>query len=94
MKDVDLRGIIPAIVTPMTSEGELDLPALRQYVGWLVEQGPVALAVNVARYLRHDCRARLPGLEHGHRWAACTTKERGPCQAYLQVWSRQRHSCG
>ena len=47
MKDVDLRGIIPAIVTPMTSEGELDLPALRRYVGWLAEQGPVALAVNV-----------------------------------------------
>ena len=47
MNDIDLRGIIPAIVTPMTSEGELDLPALRRYVQWLVEQGPVALAVNV-----------------------------------------------
>jgi 4-hydroxy-tetrahydrodipicolinate synthase len=47
MKDIDLRGIIPAIVTPMTSEGELDLPALRRYVQWLAEQGPVALAVNV-----------------------------------------------
>ncbi|HKY54225.1 MAG TPA: dihydrodipicolinate synthase family protein, partial [Anaerolineales bacterium] len=47
MNDIDLRGIIPAIVTPMTSEGELDLPALRHYVQWLAEQGPVALAVNV-----------------------------------------------
>ena len=47
MKDVDLRGIIPAIVTPMTTEGELDLQALRRYVQWLAEQGPVALAVNV-----------------------------------------------
>ena len=47
MRDIDLRGIIPAIVTPMTTEAELDLPALRRYVGWLVEQGPVALAVNV-----------------------------------------------
>ena len=47
MHDIDLRGIIPAIVTPMTSEGELDLPALRAYVQWLAEQGPVALAVNV-----------------------------------------------
>src|ERR1051325_7935743 len=47
MKDIDLRGIIPAIVTPMTGEGELDLPALRRYVQWLAEQGPVALAVNV-----------------------------------------------
>jgi 4-hydroxy-tetrahydrodipicolinate synthase len=47
MKDIDLRGIIPAIVTPMTSEGELDLPVLRRYAQWLADQGPVALAVNV-----------------------------------------------
>lgn len=47
MQDIDLRGIIPAIVTPMTNEGELDLPALKRYVEWLADQGPVALAVNV-----------------------------------------------
>lgn len=47
MKDIDLRGIIPAIVTPMNNDGEIDLPALKRYVQWLVEQGPVALAVNV-----------------------------------------------
>lgn len=47
MHDIDLRGIIPAIVTPMTKEGEVDLPALRRYAEWLAGQGPVALAVNV-----------------------------------------------
>ena len=47
MQDIDLRGIIPAIVTPMTSEGEIDLPALKRYAAWLAAQGPVALAVNV-----------------------------------------------
>jgi len=47
MQDIDLRGIIPAIVTPMTSNAELDLPALRRYAQWLADQGPVALAVNV-----------------------------------------------
>lgn len=47
MQAIDLRGIIPAVVTPMTNEGELDLPALRRYTQWLVNQGPVALAVNV-----------------------------------------------
>jgi len=47
MHDIDLHGIIPAIVTPMTSEGDLDLPALRGYTRWLADQGPVALAVNV-----------------------------------------------
>ena len=47
MQPIDFRGIIPAIVTPMTKDGDLDLPALRRYTQWLVEQGPVALAVNV-----------------------------------------------
>ena len=47
MQAINLNGIIPAIVTPMKDDGALDLPALRRYVGWLVEQGPVALAVNV-----------------------------------------------
>lgn len=47
MNEIDLRGIIPAIVTPMTGEGALDLPALKRYAGWLADQGPVALAVNV-----------------------------------------------
>ena len=47
MNDIDLRGIIPAIVTPMTSDGAIDLPALKRYVQWLANQGPVALAVNV-----------------------------------------------
>ena len=47
MRDIDLRGIIPAIVTPMTSDGELDLLGLRRYAEWLADQGPVALAVNV-----------------------------------------------
>lgn len=47
MKEIDLRGIIPAIVTPMNNEGEVDLPALKRYAQWLADQGPVALAVNV-----------------------------------------------
>ena len=47
MQPIDFRGIIPAIVTPMTKDGDLDLPALRRYTQWLVDQGPVALAVNV-----------------------------------------------
>lgn len=47
MQAIDLRGIIPAIVTPMTGDGDLDVPALRRYTQWLVDQGPVALAVNV-----------------------------------------------
>lgn len=47
MPAIDLRGVIPAIVTPMTSSGNVDLATLRRYIEWLVPQGPVALAVNV-----------------------------------------------
>jgi 4-hydroxy-tetrahydrodipicolinate synthase len=47
MPELDLAGIIPAIVTPMTPEAELDLAAVPRYVDWLANQGPVALAVNV-----------------------------------------------
>jgi 4-hydroxy-tetrahydrodipicolinate synthase len=44
---LDLAGIIPAIVTPMTADGAVDLVAIPGYVDWLVAQGPIALAVNV-----------------------------------------------
>jgi len=47
MKTVNLKGIIPAIVSPMKTSGEIDLHQMRRYVEWLVDQGPVALAVNV-----------------------------------------------
>src|SRR5258706_76434 len=47
MKIVHLKGIIPAIVSPMKTSGEIDLHQMRRYVEWLVDQGPVALAVNV-----------------------------------------------
>lgn len=47
MPNLDLRGIIPAIVTPMTPDGAVDYTALARYINWLVEQGPIALAVNV-----------------------------------------------
>jgi 4-hydroxy-tetrahydrodipicolinate synthase len=31
----------------MTADGAIDEPALRSYIGWVVAQGPVALAINV-----------------------------------------------
>lgn len=47
MKQIDLRGIIPAIVTPMLPDGTFDRASMKRYVDWLVPQGPIALAVNV-----------------------------------------------
>ncbi len=47
MKPIDLRGIIPAIVTPMLPDGTFDRASMNRYIEWLVPQGPIALAVNV-----------------------------------------------
>jgi 4-hydroxy-tetrahydrodipicolinate synthase len=47
MKDVDLRGLIAAIVTPMHEDRSVDEASLRRYVGWLVGEGVHGLAVNV-----------------------------------------------
>jgi 4-hydroxy-tetrahydrodipicolinate synthase len=42
-----LDGLIPATVLPMDADGRIDEPALRRYIGWIADQGPVALAINV-----------------------------------------------
>ena len=44
---LDLKGIIPAAVLPMTAEGEIDEPELRKYVRWLAGQGVKAVAVSL-----------------------------------------------
>ncbi len=45
---LDLDGLVPATVTPLTHEFVPDLPALRSYIRWLMGfQGVKALAVNM-----------------------------------------------
>jgi 4-hydroxy-tetrahydrodipicolinate synthase len=44
---LNLDGLIPATVLPMTEGGVIDEPALRSYIGWISALGPVALAINV-----------------------------------------------
>ncbi len=46
MSDLNLRGIIPAVVLPMTETYEPDLEAFARYLDWVITQGPVALAIN------------------------------------------------
>jgi len=71
----DLAGIIPAIVTPMDADGELDEPAVAPYVDWLVEQGPVALAVNVdtgeGPHLSFEERGRMLALVRAATGGRC-----------------------
>jgi 4-hydroxy-tetrahydrodipicolinate synthase len=60
---LDLNGLIPATVLPMHADGSIDEPALQQYIRWVVEQGPVALAINVdtgeGPHLTHDEKVRI-----------------------------------
>ncbi len=60
---LNLDGLIPATVLPMDADGRIDEPALRSYTGWVVAQGPVALAVNVdtgeGPHLTHDEKVRV-----------------------------------
>jgi 4-hydroxy-tetrahydrodipicolinate synthase len=44
---LNLDGLIPATVLPMTASGQPNTAELRRYVDWITGQGPVALAVNV-----------------------------------------------
>jgi 4-hydroxy-tetrahydrodipicolinate synthase len=43
---LDLRGLIPATVLPMTEDAGIDEPALRRYTQHVVAAGPKALAIN------------------------------------------------
>src|SRR4026209_1967163 len=60
---LDLDGLIPATVLPMHADGNIDEPALRSDIGWVVAQGPVALAINVdtgeGPHLTHDEKVRI-----------------------------------
>jgi len=60
---LNLDGLIPATVLPMTEDGQIDEPALRSYIRWVVDQGPVALAINVdtgeGPHLTHDEKVRV-----------------------------------
>src|SRR6478736_5543991 len=60
---LDLDGLIPATVLPMHADGSIDEPALREYIAWVVAQGPVALAINVdtgeGPHLTHPEKIRI-----------------------------------
>ncbi|MBA2488069.1 MAG: dihydrodipicolinate synthase family protein [Chloroflexi bacterium] len=46
MRELRLDGLIPAVSLPMTDDAAPDLAALARYLRWIVDQGPVAIAVN------------------------------------------------
>ncbi|MEJ7800511.1 MAG: dihydrodipicolinate synthase family protein [Ilumatobacter sp.] len=60
---LNLDGLIPATVLPMFPDGTIDEDGLRSYIRWVVDQGPVALAINVdtgeGPHLTHDEKVRV-----------------------------------
>jgi 4-hydroxy-tetrahydrodipicolinate synthase len=62
-RTLDLDGLIPATVLPMHADGSIDEGGLRAYIRWVVEQGPVALAINVdtgeGPHLTHEEKVRV-----------------------------------
>jgi 4-hydroxy-tetrahydrodipicolinate synthase len=63
MTAIDLDGIVPATVLPMTQDAQIDEPELRKYIRWIAGQGIKAVAVNVdtgeGPHLWHDERLRV-----------------------------------
>ena len=63
---LNLDGLIPATVLPMHADGSIDETALRSYIRWVADQGPVALAINVdtgeGPHLTHDEKVRVLGI--------------------------------
>jgi 4-hydroxy-tetrahydrodipicolinate synthase len=60
---LNLDGLIPATVLPMTEGGVIDEAALRRYIRWISPQGPVALAINAdtgeGPHLTHQEKCRV-----------------------------------
>src|SRR5262249_17876306 len=63
MGAIDLKGITPATVLPLTGDGEIDEPGLRAYIRWIAGQGIAGVAVNVdtgeGPHLWHDEKLRV-----------------------------------
>jgi 4-hydroxy-tetrahydrodipicolinate synthase len=47
MKDLNLKGVIPAAILPMTADYEPVYPAFAKYIDWLIAENAVAIAVNM-----------------------------------------------
>lgn len=82
MSTLDLNGLIPAIVLPMSPGGEPDEHELRQYVRWLTDQGPLALAVNVdtgeGPHLTHQEKLRVLEIVKEETQLPCVVGLAGP----------------
>ena len=47
MKEINLKGVFPATVLPMTADYEPNFPAYARYLDWLIAEQAVGLAINM-----------------------------------------------
>jgi 4-hydroxy-tetrahydrodipicolinate synthase len=47
MKDINLKGVVPAVILPMSADYKPDYPAFAQYLEWIIAENAVAVAVNM-----------------------------------------------
>ncbi len=47
MKDINLKGVVPAAILPMSANYEPDYPAFARYLEWIIAENAVAIAVNM-----------------------------------------------
>lgn len=47
MEDINLKGMIPAAIVPMTADRELNFDAYALYIEWLISENAIAIAVNM-----------------------------------------------
>lgn len=95
---LDLRGLIPAIITPMDEHGDPDESQLRRYVRWVVEQGPVALAVNVdtgeGPHLTHEEKLEVLRTVRDETDLPCIVGVAGPFQRQAVIQAEDFAAAG
>ena len=47
MKEINLKGMVPAAIVPMTVEQEIKFDAFARYLDWLISENAVAIAINM-----------------------------------------------
>jgi 4-hydroxy-tetrahydrodipicolinate synthase len=47
MKEIDLKGMVPATVLPMTADYKPDYDAYARYLEWLISENAISLAINM-----------------------------------------------
>lgn len=47
MRDINLKGVVPAAILPMTADYQPDYERYKRYIEWLIGENAVAIAVNM-----------------------------------------------